>query len=64
MLQLSFALVRSHFVWNLPLDLSAMGDPTRSKAPDGIALRIIGTHKPPHHYKVAIEGKKNVMEKE
>ncbi len=41
---------------NLPLDLTAMGDPTRSIAPDGIALGIAGPRKPLHHDNVAIPG--------
>ncbi len=44
---------------NLPLDLTAMGDPTRSVAPDGIALGITGPRKPLHHDKVAILGEDN-----
>lgn len=33
------------FVRNLPLDLTTVGDPARSKAPDGLALRNIGPRK-------------------
>ena len=43
------------FVWPLTLDLSGMGDPTRtSKGPASKALRLTATRKPPHHIKVAI----------
>ena len=44
------------FVRDLPLDLTAMGDPTRSVTPDGITLRISGPHKLLHHDKVTIHG--------
>jgi hypothetical protein len=34
------------------LDLSGLGDPAGSKAADGLALSVTGTHKPLHHEKV------------
>jgi hypothetical protein len=37
-----------------PLDLSGSGDPTGSNATAGLALRVIGTHKPLYHGKVEI----------
>jgi hypothetical protein len=41
----------SPFVWNLTLDLSDKGDPTSSHATAGIALEIMGSHKPSRHDK-------------
>jgi hypothetical protein len=38
-----------HFVWLLPFDLSGIGDP-----PASIALRVIGTRKPPLHDKAVV----------
>jgi len=37
------------FVWPVPHDLFGSFDPTR------ITLRVIGTHKPPHHFKVVYQ---------
>ena len=37
-----------------PLDLSGVGDPAGSNATDSLALRVAGTHKPPHHDKMEI----------
>jgi hypothetical protein len=37
-----------------PLDLSGLGDPAGSNATANLALRVTGTHKPPHHNKVYI----------
>jgi hypothetical protein len=39
-------------VWYLPFDLSGLGGPTSSYATAGIALWVIGTHKPHHHDQV------------
>ena len=40
-------------VWPLPIDLSGLGDPTRSiKTPVSIAVRVNEAHKPTHHDKV------------
>jgi hypothetical protein len=39
-------------VRNLTLDLSGMGDPDSSYATAGIALEIMGSHKPSCHDKV------------
>jgi hypothetical protein len=39
------------FVWNLTLNLSGMGAPANSYATAGIALEIMGSHKPSRHYK-------------
>jgi hypothetical protein len=36
----------SFFVWNLTLDLSGMEDPASSYITTGIALEIMGSHKP------------------
>jgi hypothetical protein len=41
----------SLLVWNLTLDLSGLGDPASSYATVGIALEIIGVHKPHRHDK-------------
>jgi hypothetical protein len=41
----------SFFVWNLTLDLSGMGDPANSYITTGIALEIMGSHKPSCHDK-------------
>ena len=42
----------SLLVWHLPFDLFSMGDPASSYATAGIALRVVGVLKPPHHDKV------------
>jgi hypothetical protein len=42
----------SLFIWNLTLDLSSLGDPGSSYATAGIALEIIGAHKPHCHDKM------------
>jgi len=42
----------SLFVWRLPFDLSSKEGPASSYATAGIALRVIGALKPPHHDKV------------
>jgi hypothetical protein len=42
----------SLFIWLLPFDMSGMGDPTRSYATAGIALRVSGALKPHHQDKV------------
>ena len=42
----------SLFVWRLPFNLSSKGGPTSSYATAGIALRVTGVLKPPHHDKV------------
>lgn len=45
-------LSRSSLVWTLFLDLTAMGDPARASAADGIALGVMESLKPLHHDKV------------
>jgi hypothetical protein len=45
----------SLLVRNLTLDLSGLGDPVGSYATAGIALEIIGTHKP-HRHKAGTTG--------
>jgi hypothetical protein len=40
------------FVRRLSFDLSSKGGPASSYATDGIALRVTGVLKPPHHDKV------------
>jgi hypothetical protein len=42
------------WVWPLPFDLSAKGDPTSSYATNGIALQVIGVRKLPYHDKVEV----------
>jgi hypothetical protein len=42
----------SHFVWDLTLDLSGLGDPASSYATAGLALGFIGTRMPHHHDQV------------
>ena len=42
----------SLFVWHLPFDLSSKGGPASSYTTTGIALRVTGVLKPPHHDKV------------
>jgi hypothetical protein len=42
----------SHFVWDLTLDLSGLGDPASSYATAGLALGFVGTRKLHHHDKV------------
>ena len=44
----------SLFVWRLPFDLSSKGGPANSYATAGIALRVTGVLKPPHHDKVEL----------
>jgi hypothetical protein len=46
------SVVVSLFVWRLPFDLSSKGGPASSYATAGIALRVTGVLKPPHHDKV------------
>ena len=42
-------------VWTLLLDLSGLGGPTRGvNTPAGIALGVIGTHKPLSHVKATV----------
>ena len=42
-------------VWTLLLDLSGLGGPTRGvNTPAGIALGVIGTHKPLSHNKATV----------
>jgi hypothetical protein len=42
----------SLFVGRLPFDLSSKGDPVSSYATAGVALRVPGILKPPHHDEV------------
>jgi hypothetical protein len=51
-----------HLVWNLLFDLFGLGGPTSSYATADIALRVIGAHKPHHHYKVEAHGEKEIQE--
>jgi hypothetical protein len=44
------------------LDLSGLGDPTGSNATAGLALRVIGTHKPFYHGKVEIPTKGRIYD--
>jgi hypothetical protein len=46
------SVVVSLFVWRLPFDLTSKAGPASSYATSGIALRVTGVHKPPHHDKV------------
>ena len=48
-------------VWTLLLDLSGLGGPTRGvNTPAGIALGVIGTHKPLSHVKATVSVSGNV----
>ena len=49
---LQASVLVSLFVWRLPFDLSSKGGPASSYATAGIALRVTGVFKPPHHDKV------------
>ena len=49
-------------VWTLLLDLSGLGGPTRGvNTPAGIALGVIGTHKPLSHVKATVPVSESVL---
>jgi len=52
MMLLPASVLVSLFVWRLPFGLSSKGGPASSYATAGIALRVTGLRKPPHHDKV------------